>query len=255
MTPPTEAPTTASTTGARAHARAQGTATPTIPDLPAGIGLADTTWAVRLPPGGHTGTVLGRGTRLRLTDPRGAACAHLFLLRAEAPWERLNIADTVKVPWQAYIGSGHPLLSDQGRVLATVLSDTSGHHDALCGPTRSGRLLLERAGAKFGLEPRDIGPTLSLFRGVRVDGDGGLVPTGSAGPGAHIELLIHLPVTVLVAGTAHPLDDTPVTELDLVAWPGDPIDTTTVNSDPEYLRAVQNTEQAWSAARTRQEWL
>ncbi|NKY57272.1 DUF1989 domain-containing protein [Nocardia flavorosea] len=255
MTPPAQAPTTASTTGARAHARAQGSAAPATPGLPAGIHPADTTWTVRLPPGGYTGAVLGRGTRLRLTDPHGSACAHLFLLRAEAPWERLNIADTVKVPWQAYLGAGHPLLSDQGRVLATVVTDTSGHHDTLCGTSRAGRLLLERAAAKYGLEPRDIGPTLSLLRGVRVGSEGDLAANGSAGPGAHIELLIHLPVTVLVADTPHPLDDTPVTELDLVAWPGDLLDTTTVNNDPEYLRAVQNTEQAWSAARTRQEWV
>ena len=56
-----------------------------------------------------------------------------MMWRADAPWERLNTADTVKVPWQAYLGTGHPLLSDQGRVLATIVADGSGHHDALCG--------------------------------------------------------------------------------------------------------------------------
>ncbi|MET8798829.1 DUF1989 domain-containing protein [Nocardia sp. NPDC004568] len=248
-------PTTASTTGARAHARAQASATAATPELPEGVPLDATTWTVRLPPGGYTSTVLGRGTRLRLADPHGAACAHLFLLRADAPWERLNIADTVKVPWQAYLGVGHPLLSDQGRLLATVVADTSGRHDALCGPTREGRLLLERAAAKHGLAPRDIGPTLSLFRGVRVGGDGSLTPTGSAGAGTYIDLIVHLPVTVLVAAAPHPLGDAPVTDLDLVAWPGDRAAAAAANSDPEYLRAVQNTEQAWSAARTRQEWI
>ncbi|WP_063059868.1 DUF1989 domain-containing protein [Nocardia sienata] len=248
-------PTTASTTGARAHARAQASATAATPALPEGVALDETTWTVRLPPGGYTSTVLGRGTRLRLADPHGASCAHLFLLRADAPWERLNVADTVKVPWQAYLGAGHPLLSDQGRVLATVVADTSGRHDALCGPTRAGRMLLERAAAKHGLSPRDIGPTLAFFRGVRVDGDGTLTAIGSAGAGAYLDLIVHLPVTVLIAATPHPLDDTPVTELDLVAWPGDPAVAAGANRDPEYLRAVQNTEQAWSAARTRQEWI
>ncbi|WP_039826781.1 DUF1989 domain-containing protein [Nocardia testacea] len=248
-------PTTASTTGARAHARAQASATAATPALPEGVPLDATTWTVRLPPGGYTSTVLGRGTRLRLADPHGAACAHLFLLRADAPWERLNVADTVKVPWQAYLGAGHPLLSDQGRLLATVVADTSGRHDALCGPTPEGRLLLERAAAKHGLAPRDIGPTLSFFRGVRVGGDGSLAPIGTAGAGAYIDLIIHLPVTVLVTATPHPLDDAPVTGLDLVAWPGDRAAAAAANSDPEYLRAVQNTEQAWSAARTRQEWI
>ena len=79
--------------------------------------------------------MLARGTRLRLRDVHGTGCAHVLLWRADAPWERLNVADTVKVPWQAYLGAGHPLLSDQGRVLATVVADTSGHHDALCGTT------------------------------------------------------------------------------------------------------------------------
>lgn len=248
-------PTTASTTGARAHARAQASATAAAPALPEGVPLDATTWTVRLPPGGYTNTVLGRGTRLRLADPHGAAGAHLFLLRADAPWERLNVADTVKVPWQAYLGAGHPLLSDQGRLLATVVADTSGRHDALCGPTPEGRLLLERAAAKHGLTPRDIGPTLSFFRGVRVAGDGALTATGSAGAGAYIDLIVALPVIVLVAATAHPLDNTPVTDLDLVAWPGDRAAASAANSDPEYLRAVQNTEQAWAAARTRQEWI
>ncbi len=43
------------------------------------------------------------------------------------------MADTVKVQWNAYLGEGQLLLSDQGRVLASVIADTSGRHDALCG--------------------------------------------------------------------------------------------------------------------------
>ena len=73
--------------------------------------------------------MLARGTRIRLTDTVGTACANVLLWRADAPWERLNVADTVKVPWQAYIGAGHPLLSDQGRVLATVVAVTPGSAD------------------------------------------------------------------------------------------------------------------------------
>ncbi|MEU6564047.1 DUF1989 domain-containing protein [Nocardia nova] len=239
---------TASTTSARAHARAQAaTATVSGPDLPDSVDPAEITFAQRVPAGGYTTAVLGRGTRIRLGDPDGAACAHMLLLRAEAPWERLNVADTVKVPWQAYLGAGHPLLSDQGRVLATVVSDSSGRHDALCGPTAPVRAALRVAGTKHGLTPRDIGPTVSFFRGVRVGADGGLTATGNAGPGHAVELLVHLPLTVLIANGAHPLDERPTTALDVVAWrtrepypPG--------NDDPEYRRAVENTERAWLAA-------
>ncbi|WP_433198951.1 DUF1989 domain-containing protein [Nocardia sp. CA-107356] len=240
---------TASTTGARAHARSQAAAaTIAGPELPDDVAAAKITFAHRVPAGGYANIVLGRGTRMCLRDPAGAACAQLLLLRADAPWERLNVADTVKVPWQAYLGIGHPLLSDQGRVLATVVADTSGHHDTLCGPTPEGRALLRLAGTKQGLEPRDIAPTVSFFRGVRVESDGALTATGSAAPGASIDLLIHLPVVVLIADTAHPLDDRPATDLDIVAWSATEELATHHNSDPEYLRAVENTEQAWMAA-------
>ena len=83
--------------------------------------------------------MLARGTTLRLRDLDGEACAHLLLYNADQPWERLNVADTVKIPWQAYLGTGHPLLSDQGRVLATIVADDSGRHDALCGGGPAGR--------------------------------------------------------------------------------------------------------------------
>ncbi|MEV6321062.1 DUF1989 domain-containing protein [Nocardia sp. NPDC051787] len=242
---------TADTSGARAHARSQAAAAAIAgPDLPAAVPASQVTFAQRIPAGGYANVALGRGTRVRLSDPMGAACAHLLLVRTEAPWERLNIADTVKVPWQAYLSGGHPLLSDQGRILATVLADTSGHHDTLCGPTAAARTQLRLAGAKHGLEPRDIGPTVSFFRGVRVEPDGTLTATGSAAPRASVDLLVHLPVTVLVANSAHPLDERPATDLDVVAWAAPEDLAVTVNEDPEYRRAVQNTEQAWTAALT-----
>ena len=240
--------TTASTAGARSHARAQaGVADFSIPSPPTGVDAGKVVWAEEVPAASYATKVLGRGTRIRLQDTAGNACAHVLLLRAEAPWERLNVADTVKVPWQAYLGAGHPLLSDQGRVLATVVADTSSHHDTLCGTTPAGRELLARGGAKHGLTIRDIGPTVSFFRGVRVDGSGTLNPTGSAEPGSYVDLLIHLPVTILLTNSPHPLDPAPTSALDVVAWrAADELGTLT-NTEPEYMRAVQNTESAWNA--------
>ena len=237
---------TASTTGARDHARAQAdSATNVAPDVPDGI---VPTWTDVVPADGYATAVLGRGTRLRLADVAGSACAHVLLLRADAPWERLNVADTVKVPWQAYLGIGHPLLSDQGRVLATIVADTSGQHDALCGSTPAGRELLARGGAKHGLTIRDIGPTVSFFRGVRVSSTGDLEVTGSAPAGSTVDLLIHLPVTVLIASSVHPLGPRSTTRLDVVAWQAPNELRTLPNTEPEYRRAVENTETAWQTA-------
>lgn len=134
--------TTATTYGARDHARAQaGTVVETMPSIPAstwaapppGVAAEALTWAETVAGGGYTHKVLARGTRLRLTDVEGDACAHVLLFNADGPWERLNVADTVKVQWNAYLGEKVALLSDQARVLATIVADSSGRHDALCG--------------------------------------------------------------------------------------------------------------------------
>ncbi|HST43290.1 MAG TPA: urea amidolyase associated protein UAAP1 [Conexibacter sp.] len=267
--------TTATTHGARDHARAQAGATaeamPVLParaasGLPDGVPQERLTWVETVAGGGYASRVLARGTTLRLTDLHGDACAHVLLYNADQPWERLNVADTVKVPWQAYLGAGHPLLSDQGRVLASVVTDTSGHHDALCGtssrdanarrygadgglahgPAPAGRELFVLAAAKHGLAPRDIPPSLSFFQGVKVEPDGALRFDGSAGAGAHVELRAELPLVVLIANVPHPLDgreDYTCSTLALHAWSGRPTqaDDPLWSATPESERAFLNT--------------
>jgi uncharacterized protein YcgI (DUF1989 family) len=162
------------------------------------------------------------------------------------------VADTVKIPWQAYLGLGHPLLSDQGRVLATVIGDDSGRHDALCGGGPAARARFVNAAAKHGLEPRDLPPSVSLFQGVRVQADGSLAWLGSAGPGCAVTLRCELPLVVLLADVPHPVDPRPepeVTALEVLAWrgestkPDDPLWTST----PELQRAFENTADYWEA--------
>ncbi|WP_078290321.1 urea amidolyase associated protein UAAP1 [Mycobacterium sp. D16R24] len=270
--------TTATTKGARDHARSQASQiTDTMPVLPASnwpwapddVDPLTLTWAETIPGGRYASKVLSRGTRLRLTDVTGSACVSVVLLRADAPWERLNVADTVKVPWQAYLGTGHPLLSDQGRVLATIVADSSGHHDTFCGTTTltantakygagelysaspAGRELFTLAAAKHGLASRDIGPSVSLFHGIRAEADGTLHSAGTAGPGAAVDLLIHLPVIALLVNTAHPLDPSDTFDtgpVQVLAWSALDELVDLPNKDPEYQRAVLNTEDAWAAA-------
>ena len=234
------------------------------PDPPAGVDAASLTWAETVAGGGYASKVLARGTTLQLTDRDGDACAHLLLHSAEQPWERLNVADTVKVPWQAYLGAGHPLLSDQGRVLATIVEDDSGRHDALCGTSSraanesrygdgspqgtspAGRELQLLAAAKHGLGPRDVPPSLSFFQGLRVGAEGELQFQGSAGPGRSVRLRIELPAIVILANVPHPLDPRETytaTTLQLLAWRGEPTspDDPLWSSSPELERAFLNT--------------
>jgi len=215
----------------------------TSPYIPHGVSADALTWAETVAPGGYTHRVVARGTRIRFDDPTGLACANVILYNALETTERLNVADTVKIPWQAYVGAGHPLLSGDGRVLATIVADTSSHHDAFCGTTTddfnivkygdaapegatpSGRSRFLLAAAKHGLTGRDLAPSVAFFQGVRVEEDGGFTFTGSAGAGTYIELIAELPVLILVVNVPHPLDpsdDYEVGPLRIHAWRAEP---------------------------------
>jgi urea carboxylase-associated protein 2 len=234
------------------------------PYPPDGVDPQTLTWAETVAPGGYTHKVVARGTRLRFEDVTGDACAHLLVHNALEPWERLNVADTQKIPWQAYLGAGHPLLSGDGRVLATVVADTSERHDAFCGtstdrwnlekygdasahgPSPSGRSRFVLAGAKHGLGPRDLPPSVSFFQGLRVEPDGAFTWLGSAGPGASVDLLAELPLVVLVANVPHPLDPRPgyvVGPLRVHAWRSRPsaVGDAHAVATPERRRAYLNT--------------
>jgi urea carboxylase-associated protein 2 len=258
---------TGTTAGARAHARAQeGTPVDAGPTVPAAVAdpTRDVVWADRIPGGGYAHRVLARGTTIRLTDVDGDACASLLLYNADMPWERLNVADTVKVQWQVYTAPGQLLLSDQARVLASVVEDGSGHHDTMYGASSqarneerygdgspegrspAGRELFVVGASKHGLGRRDVPPSISFFQGVRIDEAGHPHWRGSAGPGTTITLRTEMSVIVLIANAAHPLDPRPdytSSPLEIVAWrdqattPADPL----WSAAPEGRRAFENT--------------
>jgi urea carboxylase-associated protein 2 len=273
MTETTDEPSTSSLESALAHARAQAGAVAetqaflppsSAPEPAAGIDPATVTWDEVLGSGTYTSLHLRRDDVLRATDLDGDTCANLQLLRADHPVERLNPADTVKVQWQAYLGSGALLLSDLGRVLATVIEDTSAGHDALCGPANRARNAerygdgsphgshpaardqLALAAARHGLGRRDLTSGINLFAPVRVAGDGGLHLQPPAGAPGWIELRAEVDLIVLVAVGPHPLDDRPdgaVGRVRLTARQADrPHPDPLRSATPERQRAFERTE-------------
>ena len=201
-------------------------------DLPAGVDAAD--------------VVVGRDRRRRrlrrrASCPRGAVAAHRRRRRRRLrapprattprdPAERLNVADTVKVQWQAYLGAGAVLLSDMGRVLMTIVADTSapprravrrhergrrtsdryGARRRSTARTPTVRELLAVAAAKHGLDRRDLPPGINLFKSVgRRRRRRAARSTAHPRPARAVELRAELDVLVLLANVPHPLDDRP----------------------------------------------
>jgi urea carboxylase-associated protein 2 len=268
--------------GALAHARSQaGTSegSPvTIPstaagDLPPGVESSDVIWDETIEGGGYSSRFLPRGAHMRTTDVDGDACLQLLVYNATLTSERLNVADTVKVQWQAYLGREALLLSDMGRALMTIVDDTSGCHDALCGgsnqkrnaarygngsvsgPAPNARDLLAIAAAKQGLGRIDIGPCINLFKAVTVDVSGDLHFNGApAAARTFVELRAEIDAIVLLANTPHPLDDRPdytVTPARITAWRAEPTraDDKFRATTPERERAFLNTDEFLAGSR------
>jgi urea carboxylase-associated protein 2 len=265
---------TANPKAARDHARAQGgtvvESMPILPpvaaDLPEGVSLDDLLWEETIAPGGYASRRIARGTRLRLIDTGGEACASLNIFNAEMPTERLNVADTLKVQWNAYLGAGKLLLSDMGRVMMSILADDAETHDTFCGTSNAatnaakygegrnsgafpnGRDRLILGAAKHGLTRRDVHPCINLFKGTKIEADGTITPIiGPFAPGRSVVLRAEMEVIVVIANCPHvrdPRGQWHSTPLRATAWRGPitPQDDPVRNATPEGMRAFLNTE-------------
>jgi urea carboxylase-associated protein 2 len=260
---------TADPQGAQAHARAMaGMRVEAMPVVPAVAADApgQVVWEETVAAGGYASRRIARGTRLRLIDLQGDACASMLLFNAENPLERLNVADTLKVQWNGYLGQGRLVLSDMGRVMMSILADGAGTHDAFCGasneasnarrygdgknygahPNARDRFML--GVAKHGLGRKDVHPCINWFKGVRVEADGTATPQiGPFAPGRELVLRAEMDLIVVLANCPHVLDprtDFTVSPLRATAWRGatTPVDDAVRNATPEGLRAFLNTE-------------
>ncbi len=185
-------------------------------------------WEEEIPGGAHWSAVIRRGVALRLSA-RGddANVAALFYSR-EQPLERYNMADTLKAQHTAHLTTGCVCYSDMGRILCSIVEDTCGWHDPLCGLTDS-ELIASRYGTtrfqeqrnaryvsgreamlvelgKYGLGERDLVANVNFFSKVVADDGGALhLAPGHCKAGQSVELRFEMDTIVLLHAGPHPL--------------------------------------------------
>ena len=227
-------------------------------------------WTHEVPAGTHWSGLIRRGTVLRFTDLEGGANCALYFLNPEDKLERYNMPDTLKAQHTALLSRGHCLYSDMGRIFASIVEDSVGWHDSFCGVSdaemvrarygeshyqqarndmlRNGRdsLLIELG--KYGLGPRDLGPTINLFSKVQPDDDGQLqYVAGHSNAGAYVDLRFEMNTLVALSTAPHPLNHSPRYEAHPVrisAHRANPVaaDDYCRNFRPENQRGFINTE-------------
>jgi len=215
--------------------------------------------------------VISRGKTLRLTDLEGGANVGLLLYHADLPTERYNMPDTLKGQHIFHVRAPYCLHSDMGRVLASIVADSAGWHDTVCGCSDA-KLVAPKYGeknyqtarnefhrnardaflielSKWGLGKRDLVPNLNLFSKVVADDAGKLsFVAGHSQAGGFIDLRFELNTLVVLNTCQHPLDPDPVyhpREVKLEVFPAaGPVapDDRCRQSRPENGRAFRNTE-------------
>jgi hypothetical protein len=185
-----------------------------------------------LPGGASWQRVCLRGSALTLTDLEGGANVSALLYRAEDPLERYCAPDTLKCQRVSRVTTGVALYSDMGRVLASVVADSCGWHDTICGHTTAA-ILSDRWGAaryqehrndwrrstregflvelaKRGLGRRDLVANLNFFSKVAVDDDGTMqFVAANSGPGDSVTVRFELDTLVVLCSAQHPMDPDP----------------------------------------------
>jgi urea carboxylase-associated protein 2 len=182
-----------------------------------------------LPGGKHWSMMLRRNSRLMLTDIEGGANVGMLFYNPLNLLERYNAPDTLKCQHTFKLTQGHCLYSDMGRIFCSIVSDSSGWHDTVCGNTtkaavasRWGETSYQRnrndwqqngydsflvEAAKYGLGRRDLPANVNWFSKVVVADDGALtLDTSAAKADASVELRFEMDTLVLFHTCPHPLN-------------------------------------------------
>jgi len=222
-----------------------------------------------LPGGKHWSMVVSRNSRLKLTDVEGGANAGMLFYNPYNLLERYNAPDTLKCQHTFKLTQGHCLYSDMGRIFCSIVTDTSGWHDTVCGNTtkaavakkwgeasyqthrndwhQNGHDSFLVEAAKYGLGRRDLAANVNWFSKVVAGDDGSLkLDESAAKAGAFVELRFEMDTLVLLHTCPHPLSNAsayprkPV-RYDIFEGPPASADDACRLSAPENGRGFENT--------------
>lgn len=195
--------------------------------------MSESVYCDVLPGGKHWSLVMRRDHRLRLVDIEGGANVGMLLYNPINLLERYNAPDTLKCQHTFKLTQGHCLYSDMGRIFCSIVTDTAGWHDTVCGSStkamvaarwgeapyqtcrndwqQNGRDSFLVEGAKYGLGRRDLAANVNWFSRVATDESGALAfEAGAAKAGAMVELRFEMDTLVLFHTCPHPLNPSAV---------------------------------------------
>jgi urea carboxylase-associated protein 1 len=160
--------------------------------------------------------IVKKGQTIRIEDTFGQQAIDTIFYCANDYTERYSSQDTMRAQGSAYITTGSNIMSSEGRVMLTVMADTSGRHDTSAGccscesnTVRFGHdtlyqnacrenFILELGG--YGMTKRDITANINFFMNVPISANGAMtVDDGISAPGDHVEMLAEMDVLCVIS--------------------------------------------------------
>ena len=215
-----------------------------------------------VPGGAYWSGVIKRGNTLRITDLEGSRGVSMLCYNADNAIERFNAADTAKIQFNAFPTQGKVLYTDMGRILFSIVQDTSGCHDLLAGCSnaisnskkygpgdwKNSRDNFLKALTRWGLGKKDIMPNLNLFTRIAVKPDGTMeFREGSEKPGSFIDLRAEMNVLTIISNCPHILHPNPIYDpkpIQIQIWksPAPAADDLCRTANPQAVRGFTNTD-------------
>jgi urea carboxylase-associated protein 2 len=223
-------------------------------------------YSTDIPGASHWSLRMRKGTIMRLTDTQGGANVGMLFYNPENLLERYNAPDSLKCQHTFKLTQGHCLYSDMGRIFASIIEDTHGWHDTVCGNSHANHIkrwgvrdyqsnrndwmqnghdafLVELA--KYGLGQADLAANVNWFSQIVTDETGKmqLAPTKAAG--AQLTLRFEMDTLVILHTCPHPMnqaDNYPRKPVHIQLGEAEPVTTTDacLTACDENRRGFQN---------------
>lgn len=220
-------------------------------------------------PGEKWSGAIGKNKYIHFKALGDNANVSVLLYNMKDTSERYNMPDSLKAQYTAHLTKGNVLMSDNGRVLASIVEDSLGWHDSITGHTtramtdeKYGKTSYQSHGNEYyrcgeenfkvelirnNMSKRDIVPCVNLFAKVYVDEDGSMhYVTDHCKKGATVTLRTEMDCIIIISNTPNPLDPSteypsvPVT-MEVYNAPKTDLMDECVNYRDENYRAFENT--------------
>jgi urea carboxylase-associated protein 1 len=169
---------------------------------------------VIVPPGEPWSRRVSRGEILRIVDLQGQQAVDFICFNAHDMKETYDNTVTVRLASRPFLRKGDVLYSNLANPMFTIIEDTIGNHDTMCGccsaeinylrykvkDTPSCRANFLRELARHGLDSRSLVPNINFFMHIPIDANGEFqIKAPLSRPGDHVDLAAEMDCLAVIS--------------------------------------------------------